>query len=184
MMLRSCPREREVKELVARGHWPQACAPELRAHVNQCRSCGDLTLVAEAFQQARAQAAGTATLVAPGVLWWRAQLRRRNQALERIGKPLLGAQVFALAFTLLLAAGFVVWQVRQGLGWLTWLGQFPPAAHAQSGRPLVLWALQLGLELGGAESPSSPRWRFSAAWSSTWLPKSNNRLPAGSTPGR
>jgi hypothetical protein len=127
MMLRSCPREKEVRELVALGHWPQACAPELRAHVNQCRSCGDLALVAEAFQQARVQAAGSATLIAPGVLWWRAQLRRRNQALERIGKPLLGAQVFALAFTLLLAVGFVVWQVRQGLGWLSWLWQFPPA---------------------------------------------------------
>lgn len=127
MMLRACPRENEVRDLVARGQWPQACAPELRAHVNACRGCADLTLVAAAFQRARAQAAGAATLVSPGVLWWRAQLRQRNQALQRIARPLLGAQVFALAVTFLLAAGFVVWQVRQGLSWLAWIGQLPPA---------------------------------------------------------
>src|ERR1035438_4613488 len=87
MMLRRCPREKEVKELVERGHWPQACAPELRAHVNDCRSCGELVLVTSAFQKARIEAAGAAKLGSPGVLWWRAQLRRRNEAVERIGRP-------------------------------------------------------------------------------------------------
>jgi hypothetical protein len=37
MMLLTCPREKEVKELVERGQWPQACAPELREHVDGCR---------------------------------------------------------------------------------------------------------------------------------------------------
>jgi len=60
MMLRACPRDKEVKELVERGQWPVAAAtaPELRAHVDGCRSCGDLVLVAMAFQNARAEAAG------------------------------------------------------------------------------------------------------------------------------
>ncbi len=58
MMLRSCPREAEVKALVERGQWPQACAPELRAHVDSCRSCSELVLVTAAFQRARNQAVG------------------------------------------------------------------------------------------------------------------------------
>ena len=36
-MLSACPRETEVKELVELGQWPQACAAELRAHVDSCR---------------------------------------------------------------------------------------------------------------------------------------------------
>ena len=43
-MLRACPREKEVKELVERGRWPvaEATAPELHAHISQCRSCREL----------------------------------------------------------------------------------------------------------------------------------------------
>lgn len=128
MMLRACPREKEVKEIVERGQWPQACAPELRAHVDSCRSCRELVLVATVFQRARAESASSARLGSPGVLWWRAQLRQRNAAVERIGRPILGAQIFALAVNLALAIGFVVWQARHGFAWLTWLQQLPQAA--------------------------------------------------------
>ncbi len=128
MRLRACPREKELKELVERGQWPQACAPELRAHVGHCRSCGDLVLVAMAFQRARSEAASAAKLGSPGVLWWRAQLRQRNAAVERIGRPILGAQIFALAVNAMLAVVFVAWQARHGLAWLTRLQQLPQTA--------------------------------------------------------
>jgi hypothetical protein len=130
----TCSREKEVKELLARGHWPQACAPELRAHVSACRVCGDLVLVTEAFQQARADAASAARLGSAGALWWRAQLRRRNEAVERIGKPILGAQIFALVINLLLAVGFLGLQARHGLNWLGWLEQLQqaPTLHLEA----------------------------------------------------
>ena len=85
-------------------------------------------LVTTAFQKARAEAAGAAKSGSPGVLWWRAQLRRRNAAVERIGRPILGAQIFALAVNLMLAIVFVVWQARHGFAWLTWLEQLPQIA--------------------------------------------------------
>jgi hypothetical protein len=124
-MLRSCPREKEVKELVERGQWPVAAAtaPELRAHVSGCRSCSELILVTEAFQKARADSIAAARPGSPGLLWWRAQLRRRNAAVERIGRPIMGAQIFALAVNLFFAIGFAVWQARHGVAWLTWLEQ-------------------------------------------------------------
>jgi hypothetical protein len=127
MTLRPCSREKEVAELLERGGWPQACAPDLRAHVSGCRSCGDLVLVTETFQRARAGAAGAARLASPEAIWWRAQLRRRNAAVERVGKPILGAQIFALAINLFIVLGLLAWQARQGLGWLTWLEQLPQA---------------------------------------------------------
>ena len=127
MTLRTCPREKEVNELVALGQWPvaSATAPELRAHVATCRSCRELVLVATAFQHERTQVAGAVRLGPPGVLWWRAQLRQRNAAVERIGRPMLGAHIFALVVNLLLAIGLAVWQARHGVAWLTRLEHLP-----------------------------------------------------------
>jgi hypothetical protein len=125
MMLRSCSREAEVKALVERGQWPQACAPELRAHVASCRQCSELALVTAAFQRARNQAVTAAKLGSPGLLWWRAQLRRRNVAVERISRPILSAQIFALVVNVALASAVAVWQARHGLAWLTWLKELP-----------------------------------------------------------
>jgi hypothetical protein len=127
MMLRPCTREKELAEVLARGGWPDGCAPDLRAHAGACRSCGDLVLVTEAFQKARSGAIGAASVPSPGSLWWRAQLRRRTAAVERIGRPILGAQIFALTTCLLVAAVFLASQARRGIGWLTWLEQLPQA---------------------------------------------------------
>jgi hypothetical protein len=125
MMMRTCPREAEVKLLVERGQWPHAGPQELRAHVSTCRSCSEVALVTAAFQQARSQTMSEARAGSPGLLWWRAQLRRREAAVERISRPILGAQIFALMLTLIVAMAAVVWQARQGLAWLTWLEQIP-----------------------------------------------------------
>jgi hypothetical protein len=132
MIFRSCPREAEVKALVERGQWPQACAPDLRSHVSACRSCSDLALVTAAFQRARNQAVGAAKTGSPGLLWWRAQLRRRSVAVERISKPILSAHIFALAVNLVVAAAVAVWQARHGVAWLTWLEQLPRNIGSQS----------------------------------------------------
>lgn len=145
-----CVHEKELAALLALGHYPHACPPELRAHVELCRSCADLILVTRALQTARAQTAAVANLASPGLLWWRAQLRRRNAAVERIGKPILGAQIFALAVNLLLVGGFIVSQATHGIQWLPWLEQLP---QSQSLHFEVLWPSAL----------------FSAGWSFTVL---------------
>jgi hypothetical protein len=110
----TCAREKEVAEFLHRGHWPQACTPELRDHVAACRQCSDLVLVTQTFQSARASTTPP-RLESPGALWWRAQLRRRNSALERINRPILGAQIFALAVALVLGVGMLGWESRHGM---------------------------------------------------------------------
>ena len=137
MKLTSCPSEKEVRQLVARGQWPDACTTELRAHVGGCRACGDVVLISEAFQRARVESLAAARPVSPAVLLWRAQLRKRNAAMERIARPLLGAQIFACAVALFAAAGFVGFEARDDVSWLTWtywhdwFVQLPQAAAAQ-----------------------------------------------------
>jgi hypothetical protein len=124
----ACAREKEVADLLHRGHWPKACAPELRAHVDGCRTCSDLVLVTQAFQAARTHAAAP-RLDSAGALWWRAQLRRRYADLERIGRPILGAQIFALAVTLVVAVGVLAWQTRRGFHITSWIEDLPGALH-------------------------------------------------------
>lgn len=124
-----CPREPELGELLDRGQWPDACNEELCRHVAGCHACRELALVKLAFSRERMQAVGEARLEPPGVLWWRAQLRRRNAAIQRIGRPLLGAQIFALAVCIAAAIVYVLWQARRGFDWLAWLSGLPRALH-------------------------------------------------------
>jgi len=121
MMPFACGCEKEVAEMLRCGQWPQASPAELRGHVAGCRSCSDLVLLMGSFQAARLTAMDEPQLVSPGALWWRAQLRRRNAALERVARPILGAQIFALVLALLAAAGTVAWQVRAGVHPTAWL---------------------------------------------------------------
>jgi len=122
MTFSRCPHEPELRGTIARGEWPASAsvAPELHAHVAACRSCSDLALVAEAFRDARVQTMAAAHPGPAGVLWWRAQLRRRNAAVERIARPLLRAQIFAFAVALLAGAGFALFEARNGVDSLTW----------------------------------------------------------------
>jgi hypothetical protein len=122
-MIRTCARETEVKALLLSGHWPHACPADLLAHVNSCRDCRGTVAVTLAFRQERAAAAAGARLEAPGVLWWRAQLRRRRQAMERIERPLLGAQVITIVLSLVAAVAMAAEFGRRVdmLQWLTTL---------------------------------------------------------------
>ncbi len=137
MTLRTCLRHPEVKILLERGSWPAAATPDLRTHAADCASCAQLVLLTQAFRQDRAQAHVQAAprLEAPGVLWWRAQLRRRNSAIERLQRPLIGAQIFAAVLSLVAAVAFLAWQSKQGLTWLT---DFPRALHFESLLPAAL----------------------------------------------
>src|ERR1700761_3827427 len=123
MSLRTCPHEPEIKALLQAGHWPQAAPDELRVHATGCRACADLVLLTQAFQADRAVVSNVAQLPAPGVLWWRAQLRRRNAAIERISRPILGAQIFAIVIAVAAAVAILLVERRQGLRWLSEIGK-------------------------------------------------------------
>ena len=146
----SCPREREVTELLDRGCWPDACPDDLRTHVESCRICSDLVVVSRAFQAAHRQTTPLPHLESAGALWWRAQLRRRNAAIEKVGRPILGAQIFALVIS-----------VAVGVGVLVLAGKHPDglaagsAADAASGCVGAGGAIAAGWD--GVDRPSGTR---------------------------
>ncbi len=142
----TCAREREVAEMVRLGHWPQACTDELRAHVARCRRCEDLVLMMQTFQAAKARTLPP-RLESAGALWWRAQLRRRNAAIERINRPILGAQIFALFIGLVLGLGAIGWEMRRGFNLAASIAASVRALHLHALVPATLPAMDANVWL-------------------------------------
>jgi hypothetical protein len=129
MKLQSCSHEKDVAELLKRGQWPGLAPAEMRTHVAGCASCRDLASVTQAFQQERAAASMKARLESPGVLWWRAQLRKRNAALKQVNRPVVAAQVFAVGLGLAAALACLALASQSGSGWLRPVAELPSALH-------------------------------------------------------
>ncbi len=132
----SCTCEKEIRELVESGQWPLAAPPELKSHAASCRTCADLVLVAGAFQRTRATTIAAARPATPGAIWWRAQLRSRQQAFERIQRPLIGAQVFALVAVLLPIIGFT-WSPFRRTIWLLGSGRSANSRNRRHFMPAI-----------------------------------------------
>lgn len=107
MNLRPCPHFEDLRRALSLGHWPAACPPQLRAHVAACNRCSQEVLLTQHLQLARAQTLAAAPSGAPSLIWWRAQARRRNAALNRAGLPLAAAFAFALAIVIAALLGLV-----------------------------------------------------------------------------
>jgi len=120
MIFRSCSHERELLQALRDGHWPRGCGEELRTHVKTCASCADVVLVTQTFQKARAEYENERIQASPSLLWWRAQLQRRNAVTEQVSRPLKVAQSFAFTFVSIVAVWFAASQYRNGLHWASW----------------------------------------------------------------
>jgi hypothetical protein len=127
--MKPCPLETQIQAIVRSGHWPQACDPELRKHIETCRTCGEQLLLRHAFHTVRAQTMQAARVDHPDLLWWRAQLRRRNDALQRVSKPITTAQIFALCISLLAAAALLRSQLGKEFNWSSWLPESSNPSH-------------------------------------------------------
>jgi len=121
-MIRSCSHLVEVQRSLAAGQWPHAVAAELLAHAEGCNRCAQEILIAQHFRTEKTAAIAAATPTVPALVWWRAQLRRRNTALAQADRPLAVAQLFALSIVAAAATGIVAthWHAM-----LHGLAQFP-----------------------------------------------------------
>jgi len=111
-----------LKTALREQRWPKACEPELRAHVAACSDCTDLVLIARSMQQAHRNATCEAQLPSAGILWWRAQVQRRNGAIARVSKPIVLAEKIAWAITCAIALALALWQGHQIGDWWRSLG--------------------------------------------------------------
>ena len=134
-----CPREQEVLEAVVSTRWPE----DLRSHVEQCRECGDLAVVAGALHEEREAAWSEAHPPTPGQVWWRATMRTRAEAARSAARPITVLQALAAACAIGAFAALVTrsWtSLEQSIAWIT--GRLSAVVMQQ--------ALIIGLVLGAA----------------------------------
>lgn len=116
MKLNNCLFENDLENILRSGAGLTAAPAELQAHVASCPACSERLRLAEGFRALRRETMASAPAFSPGLLWWRAQLRRRNEALARMERPLLAAQILSLAALLAACCGAF------SLGWLSLRG--------------------------------------------------------------
>ncbi len=103
MMLRrgvpgaDCGREEDILDVVATGRWPARCDPDLAAHVKGCAPCRDLVAVVTALSGGQEAAWTEARVPSSTMVWWRAQVKAREEAARSAVRPIAFAQGVAAA---------------------------------------------------------------------------------------
>ena len=121
-----CPRELEVLEALRSGAWPAGCDEELRAHPADCPSCRDLVEVTTALFEDRDISIHEAPLPGSGLVWWKMQMRHRQEAMGSARRTLLLVQATALS----VAGGLALLMLQLFVpGWLTLMTSAPPISR-------------------------------------------------------
>lgn len=94
-MLPECQRERELAAVVRAGRWPDACEPELCAHVAGCAECRGVLVVAELMLEADRGA--DVRVPSAGQMWWRLAVRTRAERERAAARPVVWLQGIAAA---------------------------------------------------------------------------------------
>jgi heme A synthase len=98
-----CPRESDVLDAVASARWPHRIPRELADHVSACAICTDVVAVAEAMRADHDAVWQQADIPSSGQVWWRAEMRARQEAIRKASRPITIAQGVAAMLTLAVA---------------------------------------------------------------------------------
>jgi hypothetical protein len=101
-----CEREPQVIEATRNGLW----ASSLRAHLRDCALCTQTELIAASLQEDAAKAKRGLDLPPAGMIWRRAQTRRRERALQRATRrPFLIVAALGAVYSVV----FLLWGIFQ-----------------------------------------------------------------------
>jgi hypothetical protein len=134
-----CPRESDVLDALASARWPDRVDAELTQHVSSCAICQDVVAVAAAMREDHDATWREANVPSSGQMWWRAEMRARQDAIRDASRPVTVAQAVAVGLALSFAAvaGWFAWPTVQGF----FAALFPSAASQQTSvlaSPLML----------------------------------------------
>ena len=90
-----CEHEAEILAAVASQRYPDRVSAELRQHAAACEICADAAAVAAAFRDDEELTPSSVRLPDSSVVWWRAQLRAREEAARTAGRPITITQAIA-----------------------------------------------------------------------------------------
>jgi hypothetical protein len=87
-----CAREQDVIAAVMSRRWPDRCDVDLRAHVAACGICQDVAEVAVAFGADQDSVSENTRVPTAPHMWWRLQMRARQDAARAARRPIAVAQ--------------------------------------------------------------------------------------------
>ena len=117
-----CSREFEVLDALQTAAWPECCSDTLRTHVAECRSCAALVEIVLALTDEHRAATMEASVPSSGVVWWRAQMRARQEATVVAMRPIHIVQGLSLACGAGLLAAAVSFVSPTFRSWVAWIG--------------------------------------------------------------
>lgn len=97
-----CERESELLEAMQRQFVPA----DLVVHMESCSACAELQQIAGALLDDRAEAMAAAHVPSAGSMWWRIQLRKKQEAEAASRRSLFVGQAATLAVALLIGLAF------------------------------------------------------------------------------
>jgi hypothetical protein len=105
-----CAREQDVLDAIAARRWPGRCDPDLREHVASCAICADLVDVVVALTESHDTLWPDVQVPSSANVWWRAQLRAREEAARKAARPITVVQVAAsvAALAVLVVVAYVI----------------------------------------------------------------------------
>jgi hypothetical protein len=155
MNVTGCEREFEVAEAIVSGRSPDELHAELRNHVERCAVCKDVILVADSIHKDYAGQLHSARVPPAGLVWWRAELRLRQQAVRTAERPISVVHAFggacAVGVVLALAGSVLPWTkewMRIWMpGWLGGLSRLPAIGLSIAGLGALLVAAPIAIYL-------------------------------------
>ena len=114
-----CSREQDVIDALSSGRWPERAPGGLPAHVASCQICSDTLAVASLVLADRDDPAVDPHIPSSAVMWWRAQMRARQEAAREAARPIAVAQIIGAicAVAVLLVVG--LWFSPLARDWFT-----------------------------------------------------------------
>jgi hypothetical protein len=102
-----CGREQDVHDAITARRWPTRCDAELREHVASCSICADLVEVVGALTDSHDALWPHVQVPSSANVWWRAQLRAREEAARKASRPITVVQVAASVAALVVIAAAI-----------------------------------------------------------------------------
>lgn len=140
-----CPREQDALDAVATLRWPERADADLRDHVAACVVCADLVEVAAALSGEHDRASAEARVPPSAAVWWKAQVRARQEAARTAARPIAvvhgvaAASAVALVVSLVAALAVALWPLLPSLPRVPDLA--PLAAAAWERAPFLILVL-------------------------------------------
>jgi len=151
-----CEKEEEVIRaraeglLAGDGESASASGAALREHVTLCPVCQEALFLAALFERDQRALGAQASLPEADLVWWKAQLRARREAVRRAEAPVVFAEKAAWVAGTLSAAGLAAWQWPAIRGWLAFIASTPTLdPHSEPLAALFVAGLVSTLVLAG-----------------------------------